>query len=63
MNDEIIFHVNASGELHNEMGPAVIHPDGYQAWYQNGIRHRDGGPAIVYPEMNLEVHYVNGVKQ
>ena len=63
MNEEIIFHVNALDELHSETGPAVIHPDGYQAWYQNGLRHRVDGPAVVYPEMGLEVRYVNGVKQ
>jgi hypothetical protein len=60
--DEIIFHVSSQGELHCETGPAVIHPDGYQAWYLNGLRHREGGPAIVYPEMDLEVYYHHGVR-
>ena len=61
--EEIVFHVNNRGELHCEDGPAVIHPDGYQAWYQNGLRHRAEGPAVVYPLMELEVRYLNGVKQ
>lgn len=61
--EEMTFITNANGVLHNENGPAVIHSDGYQAWYQNGVRHRVDGPAIVYPEMNLNIYYVDGVKQ
>ena len=32
--------------LHREDGPAVEFPDGYKAWYINGLRHRQDGPAI-----------------
>lgn len=61
--EEMTFITDANGVLHNENGPAVIHSDGYQAWYLNGLRHRDGGPAVVYPEMKLEAYYINGVNQ
>jgi len=31
-------------------GPAIIHPDGTQVWYKNGIWHREDGPAVIYPD-------------
>lgn len=33
-------------ELHRSDGPAVIHPNGDQEWYDDGQRHRVDGPAI-----------------
>ena len=35
---------------HNEDGPAVTTPFGYEAWYLNGLRHRDAGPAIEFED-------------
>lgn len=32
----------------------VVHPDGYQAWYVGGKRHRLGGPAVIYPNGTQE---------
>ena len=36
------------GRLHREDGPALIHANGSEKWYLNGVRHRDDGPACVY---------------
>lgn len=36
------------GRLHRDDGPAVIHHDGTQEWWQHGERHRDNGPAVVF---------------
>lgn len=36
--------------LHNNDGPAVIRPDGFQSYYQHGKRHRIGGPAVIWPD-------------
>lgn len=40
---------NKFGVLHREDGPAIIHPDGYKAWYRYGKRHREDGPAVEHP--------------
>jgi hypothetical protein len=40
--------------------PAVIHSDGSQFWYQNGLKHRDNGlPAIIYAN-GVQLWYVYG---
>ena len=31
---------------HREDGPAIEAPEGYKAWFLNGVRHREDGPAI-----------------
>jgi hypothetical protein len=41
---------NRNGELHRDDGPAVIYPDGCEAWFQRGRVHRDDGPALVDPD-------------
>jgi hypothetical protein len=35
------------GSNHRLDGPAVIHPDGVEAWYKEGQLHREDGPAII----------------
>jgi hypothetical protein len=39
--------------------PAVIFPNGYKAWYENGILHKKRGPAII-TDKGVKVYYVNG---
>lgn len=34
--DGTIEYRNSAGELHNENGPAVLHPDGWCDWWING---------------------------
>ena len=34
------------GQLHSEVGPAIIYDDGEEHWYYNGLRHRIDGPAV-----------------
>ena len=46
--DGAVVYRNAEGQLHRIHGPAVIHPDGAERWYQNGVLHRLDGPAVVY---------------
>jgi hypothetical protein len=41
---------NEHGELHRTGGPAVIHPDGTQYWYLNGMKHRTDGPAVIFSD-------------
>jgi len=50
---------NGEGEYHRLGGPAVIHPEGYQAWYLKGKCHRVDGPAVVHPDGSQE-WYLNG---
>lgn len=37
-------------ELHRLDGPALIQPDGTEAWYRNGKCHRENGPALETPD-------------
>lgn len=46
--------------LHREDGPAIIHNDGYQAWYMDDERHREDGPAVIFPSGSKN-WYINGV--
>ena len=39
-NGTIIYR-NHLGQKHRTLGPAVIHVDGTQLWYQNGMCHRE----------------------
>ena len=47
-DDGAVIYRNAEGQPHRIHGPAVIHPDGAERWYQNGVLHRLDGPAVVY---------------
>ncbi len=58
---DIILKFNAQGQLHCDSGPAVVHEDGYEAWYLNGLRHRQGGPAINNPHNGYTAWYENGI--
>lgn len=46
--------------LHNAKGPAVIGLNGYEAWYQNGFRHREDGPAVVQDRGNS--YFLRGIQ-
>ena len=48
-----------SNYLHRLNGPAMIHPDGSEYWYQNGVYHREGGPAVLESNGNEE-WFING---
>ena len=61
MGDTMHFYYNERGELHREDGPAVTHPDGYEAWYFNGLRHRENLPAINNPYNGYKAWYEHGV--
>jgi hypothetical protein len=42
---------NKDNQLHRDDDkPAVVHPNGIQYWYRNGMLHRDGGPATSFPD-------------
>jgi len=57
---------NNHGQLHRDDGPAVIYPNGKQAWCRDGHYHRDDGPAIIHPDgeqhwyRNGELHREDG---
>jgi len=52
-------YYNEKGQLHREDGPAVIHTNGYEEWYQNNKLHRLDGPALTYIDGTKEWH-LNG---
>tara|TARA_R110002167_G_C12235274_1_gene610276 strand:+ start:60 stop:377 length:318 start_codon:yes stop_codon:yes gene_type:complete len=54
-----ITYRNASGELHNANGPAIVYADGYKAYFINGERHNPDGPAIVFAD-GCKAYYING---
>ena len=66
MKSKLIIHENgtqewrsANGNPHRLDGPAIIHIDGYQAWFINGLRHRTDGPAIQAD--SYQEWYLNGL--
>jgi len=52
-------YLNASGQLHNPHGPAVVRADGYKAYYINDKLHNPHGPALVGAD-GSKYHYING---
>ena len=44
-------------ELHRLDGPALIQPDGTEAWYRNGKCHRVDGPAVKTPRGSNAWYY------
>ena len=53
------YYYNENDKLHREDGPAKEYPNGYKAWYKNGLCHREDGPAIEYSNGAKE-WYKNG---
>ena len=50
---------NKQAQLHRTDGPAVIHSNGWQEYWQNGKKHRTNGPAVI--ESNgYQEYYLNG---
>ena len=43
-----------NGRRHRDDGPAFIHQEGLQKYYQCGKRHRRDGPAIIYSNGDLK---------
>ena len=58
-SEEVVKYKNSDGDLHRENGPAVIHRDGYQAWFLDGKLHREDGPAVIGSN-NQEEWFLNG---
>ena len=52
-------YLNASGQLHNPNGPAIIRADGYKWHYINGKLHNENGPAVVHAD-GYKSYYING---
>ena len=50
---------NASGQLHNENGPAVVYHNGDKSYYINGKRHNPDGPAVVGTD-GYKLYLING---
>ena len=53
-------YLNGMGHRHRVHGPAIERPNGYRAWYQDGLRHRLDGPAIERPD-GYRAWYQNGL--
>jgi len=56
--DGTIRYYNASGQLHHQNGPAVVHPDGDKYYYINGQLHNPDGPAVVFAD-GYKAYYIN----
>ena len=54
-----ITYRNASDQLHNPHGPAVVHADGDKAYCINGKPHNPDGPAVVWTKGGKS-YYING---
>ena len=50
--------MDAQGEFHSDVGPAVMYSSGATLWYRHGKYHRIDGPAMVLP--GAEYWYKNG---
>lgn len=50
--NDTIEYKNSKGELHNENDePAIVYPDGFQAWYKNDKLYREGNkPVAIYAD-------------
>ena len=57
--DGTVTYRNASDQLHNPHGPAVVCADGGKAYWINGNLHKPDGPAVVCADGHKE-HYING---
>jgi len=53
------WHAIPFKELHREVGPAVIYPNGHKQWRINGEKHREDGPAVEQSNGTKE-WWVNG---
>ena len=54
------FWYNDKNQMHRTDGPAVVYPNGYQAWYKNNKRHRTDGPARIFADGRLGEWYIDG---
>ena len=61
MTDRPTVCVNASGELHNETGPAVAYADGTKAWYIEGHRLEEAGEKIIMTPEKLNVDEIRNL--
>jgi len=52
-------YLNASGQLHNPNGPAIIWADGCKWYYINGKLHNPNGPAVIRADGDKS-YYING---
>lgn len=53
---DVRYYKKGTYQLHRLDGPAVEHPNGSKAWYQNGELHRLDGPAVEYANGGNEWH-------
>ena len=50
---------NASDQLHNPDGPALVRANGYKAYYISGKPHNSHGPAVVHAD-GSKSYFING---
>ena len=53
------YWLNDNNLFHREDGPAIIEPDGYCEYWQDGNLHRKNGPAVEWPN-GMNTWYVDG---
>jgi hypothetical protein len=54
LEDGTVEYRNKHGELHRRNAPAIVHPDGTEYWFLNGLPHRADGS---------KYWYLNNIKQ
>ena len=57
--DGTVTYRNASDQLHNANGPAMVCADGSKAYFINGKLHHPNGPAVVHADGDKS-HFING---
>lgn len=45
------------GRPHKDIGPAVVHQDGYQEYWINGKKHRKNLPAVIFSDLSEEWYH------
>ena len=60
LDEDTVRIYDQSGNLHNDLGPAVRRYNGTKEWYFHGELHNEFGPAKVYADKTV-AYYLNGV--
>ena len=60
-NDGTTSWYNEQNIRHNESGPALIKPNGYNAYFINGKLHNESGPAIIYTNGDA-AYFINNIE-
>lgn len=49
-------------KLHRKDRPTTVWPEGYQSWWEYGLRHRKDGPATIWKDESRE-YWCRGIRK